>query len=153
MEFIKGPHIQGCIFCVLPEQDQDRENLILHRGKACFVILNKFPYNNGHLMIVPNFHTANYAEVSDAALNEMNQLTKKSLSILDTLYRPQGYNTGINMGEAAGAGVKGHLHLHIVPRWVGDTNFMPVLAETRCLPQHLMKCYDDMLPHFETTSR
>lgn len=153
MEFIKGNPPEGCVFCTLPAQNDDRETLILHRGKNCFVILNKYPYNNGHLMIVPNLHTANYAEVPEEALNEMNQLTKISLAILESQYGPQGYNIGMNLGEAAGAGVKGHLHLHIVPRWSGDTNFMPVLAETRCLPQHLMKCFDDLQPQFARSKK
>jgi ATP adenylyltransferase len=146
MEFIKGKPPQGCVFCDLPAQKNDRENLIVYRGKECFIILNKYPYNNGHVLIVPNLHVATYTDVPDSALVEMNALAKKSMKALDASYAPQGYNIGINQGEAAGAGVKHHLHLHIVPRWSGDTNFMPVLAETKSLPQHLMKSFDDLYP-------
>lgn len=146
MEFIKGTPPNECVFCSLPAKKEDRESLILHRGASCFVIMNKFPYNNGHMMIVPYLHTANYGEVPAATMSEMNAFTKSSIEILGELYQPQGYNIGMNLGEAAGAGIKHHLHLHIVPRWSGDTNFMPVLAETRCLPQHLEKSYDDLLP-------
>jgi ATP adenylyltransferase len=144
MEFIKGKPPAGCVFCDLPADDKDRENLIVHRGKEAFIILNKYPYNNGHVLIVPNLHVANLLEVPDSTLTEMNALSKKAMRALDTIYSPQGYNLGINQGEAAGAGVKHHIHLHIVPRWMGDTNFMPVLAETKSLPQHLQKSFDDL---------
>jgi ATP adenylyltransferase len=144
MEFIKGTPPDGCIFCTLPKENRDRDNLIVHRGRESFIILNKFPYNNGHVLIVPNVHVAAYEEVPDSALAEMNRLAKKAMRALGRTYQPQGYNIGINQGEAAGAGVKHHIHLHIVPRWMGDTNFMPVLAETKSLPQHLMKSFDDL---------
>ncbi len=145
MEFIKGKPPQGCVFCDLPaDKNNDRQNLIVHRGKEAFIILNKYPYNNGHVLIVPNLHVANLLEVPDSALTEMNALSKKAMRALDEIYSPQGYNMGINQGEAAGAGVKHHIHLHIVPRWMGDTNFMPVLAETKSLPQHLLKSFDDL---------
>ncbi len=153
MEFIKGKPPQGCVFCTLSKQTQDAENLIVHRGKLSFVILNKYPYNNGHLMIVPNAHIGTYLEVPDEVLTEMNTLAKKAMRALETHYAPQGYNVGMNVGEAAGAGVKHHVHLHIVPRWNGDTNFMPVLAETRCLPQHLVKSYEDLHAAFEKESQ
>jgi ATP adenylyltransferase len=144
MEFIKGKAPQGCVFCDLPAEQNDRENLIVHRGKEAFIILNKYPYNNGHVLIVPNLHVATLLEVPDSALTEMNALSKKAMRALDAIYNPQGYNMGINQGEAAGAGVKHHIHLHIVPRWMGDTNFMPVLAETKSLPQHLLTSFDDL---------
>lgn len=144
MEFIKGKPPEGCIFCTLPRETKDAENLILHRGRSCFIIMNKYPYNNGHLLIVPNAHVGTFLEVPDETLNEMNALAKRAMRALEKQYAPQGYNVGMNLGEAAGAGVKNHVHLHIVPRWNGDTNFMPVLAETRCLPQHLIKSYDDL---------
>ncbi len=149
MEFIKGKPPEGCVFCTLPREAKDAENLILHRGKSSFVILNKYPYNNGHLMIVPNAHIGTFLDIPEAVLAEMNALAKRAMRALEKQYSPQGYNMGMNLGEAAGAGVKHHVHLHIVPRWNGDTNFMPVLAETRCLPQHLIKSYDDLHAAFE----
>src|SRR4051794_32875599 len=151
MEFIKGKPPAGCVFCTLPAETNDRENLIVFRGKESYIILNKYPYNNGHVLIVPNVHVANFVEVPDTALTEMNSLAKKAMRALDASYQPQGYNIGVNQGEAAGAGVKHHIHLHIVPRWSGDTNFMPVLAETKSLPQHLMKSFDDLQKHLERT--
>lgn len=150
MEFIKGDPPKGCVFCTLPADTNDRENLIVHRGKECFLILNKYPYNNGHVLVVPNAHIALFTEVPDSALTEMNALAKKAIRALDAIYKPQGYNMGINQGEAAGAGVKHHLHLHIVPRWMGDTNFMPVLAQTKSLPQHLLTSFDDIKAALET---
>ncbi len=144
MEFIKGSQPKDCIFCTLPADTRDKENLIAYRGKESYIILNKFPYNNGHLLIVPNQHVATYLEVPDSTLTEMHALSKKALRALDKCYQPQGYNFGINQGEAAGAGVKHHLHLHIVPRWAGDTNFMPVIGETKSLPQHLSKSFEDL---------
>jgi len=148
MDFIKGSAPQGCIFCVLPAQKEDRQNLIVHRGKNAFIILNKFPYNNGHLLVIPNLHAAAYLDVPDAVLTEMNALTKLAMRALEEKLRPHGYNIGMNLGEAAGAGVKGHLHVHIVPRWSGDTNFMPVLADTKCMPQHLLASFDELSPWF-----
>jgi ATP adenylyltransferase len=144
LEFIKGPPATECVFCALPKQSNDQEALILHRGNECYVVLNKYPYNNGHLMVIPFFHTADYALVTPSALSEMNHLTKLCLKVLKERYQPQGFNIGMNLGEAGGAGIKEHLHLHIVPRWNGDTNFMPVVAETRCLPQHLVTCFNEL---------
>jgi ATP adenylyltransferase len=149
LEFIKGNPPQGCVFCTLPAANDDRESLIVHRGKTCFVILNKFPYNNGHLMVVPFEHTNVFQNLTPEVLTEIQTLSQLCLRVLSERYQPQGFNLGMNLGEAAGAGIKGHLHQHIVPRWTGDTNFMPVLAETRCLPQHLLACYDDLVPLFQ----
>lgn len=152
LEFIKGPAPTGCVFCTLPKHGNDTEALILHRGQECYVILNKYPYNNGHLMVVPYLHTADYSALSPSTLGEMNQLSKLCLKALKDRYQPQGFNMGMNLGEAGGAGIKEHLHLHIVPRWNGDTNFMPVVAETRCLPQHLTTCFNELQPLFKTES-
>lgn len=149
MEFIKGKATAGCVFCDLPKQKNDRENLILMRAKDSYIIMNKFPYNNGHLLIVPNAHIAEFPEVPDAVLTEMNHLTKLGIRALERCYKPQGFNVGINLGEAAGAGVKGHVHTHIVPRWSGDTNFMPVVAETKSLPQHIMASFDQIQEELE----
>jgi len=149
MEFIKGKATAGCVFCDLPKQKNDRENLILMRARDSYIIMNKFPYNNGHLLIVPNAHIAEFPEVPDVVLTEMNHLTKLGIRALERCYKPQGFNVGINLGEAAGAGVKGHVHTHIVPRWSGDTNFMPVVAETKSLPQHIMASFDQIQEELE----
>ena len=148
MDFIKGDMPQGCVFCTLPQETDDRNNLIVARGQNAFVIMNKYPYNNGHLMIVPNLHLADFTQVPLDVLAEMNLLTQKALRALASAYRPEGYNMGMNLGHAAGAGIKDHLHLHIVPRWVGDTNFMPVVADTKSMPQHLQASYDQIAEQF-----
>lgn len=153
MEFLTDPKSAGtpggCVFCSLLAEKEDRKNLILHRSEQAFVILNKFPYNNGHLMIVPNRHLADYAALTDGELTEMNRLSKHVVRSLTESYAPQGFNLGMNLGAAAGAGIRDHLHLHVVPRWVGDTNFMPVLAETKAMPQHLLASYDQLHGYFE----
>lgn len=148
MEFIDGEKPQGCVFCVLPREKDDRKNLIVHRGEQAFVILNKFPYNSGHLMVVPNVHESDYTALKPEVMTEMNLLTQQALRALKGAFGPEGYNLGMNLGAAAGAGIKDHLHLHIVPRWVGDTNFMPVIGETKCMPQHLLTTYDKLAENF-----
>lgn len=143
MEYLKDHKpTTDCIFCKFVSEQNDKQNLIAHRGTHCFVILNKFPYNNGHVMVVPNEHVPQFDELSETVLKEMNELIKISSKALDQCYKPQGYNLGMNIGEASGAGVKDHLHMHIVPRWNGDTNFMPVLAETKTMPQHISASYE-----------
>lgn len=148
MEFLKGPREQGCVFCMLPADTKDRDNLILHRGKKAFVILNKYPYCNGHLMIVPLRHTAEFHSLAADEIAEMNSLAQHGVKALSEAYEPAGYNLGMNLGVAGGAGIKDHLHLHVVPRWVGDTNFLPVLGETRSMPQYLLSSYDALSPYF-----
>lgn len=134
----------GCIFVDLPAQANDRENLILHRGKTAFVMLNAFPYTSGHLMIAPFKHTAEMSELDDAELLEINQLVSKCLGWLKSAYNPDGFNIGVNLGSAAGAGIPTHIHWHIVPRWAGDTNFMPVVGDVRVLPQNLEETFDKL---------
>ena len=124
----------GCIFCTALEADPDSA-LVLHRGPRCFVILNKFPYNNGHLMVVPIRHVGTLAETHSDELGELVGLTRTAEMALTEAYSPHGLNVGINIGRAAGAGAPGHLHVHLVPRWDGDTNFMTVAAETRVVPE------------------
>lgn len=135
----------GCIFVDLPAQNRDRENLILYRGSTAFVMLNAFPYTNGHLMIAPFRHTADLGELSDAELLEINQLLARAIRWIGRAYGPDGYNVGINLGSAAGAGIPTHVHWHIVPRWKGDTNFMTTVGEVRVLPQSLEESYDKLL--------
>lgn len=137
-----------CIFCVKPKEDKDKDNLILFRGKHAFVIMNLYPYGNGHLMIVPYEHARELNELPEGALLDLMLLTRKSENVLKKIFQAQGFNIGINLGKAAGAGIDEHLHIHIVPRWAGDTNFMPVLADIKVIPQHIGATYDLLLPFF-----
>jgi ATP adenylyltransferase len=132
---------QECIFCAKPASDDDEANLIVHRGERCFVILNLFPYTNGHLMIAPYEHLATLGELDPDTVAEMMRLTQRAMAVLEDRYEPHGYNVGFNQGRVAGAGVEHHIHMHVVPRWGGDTNFMPVLADTRVMPQTLSESY------------
>jgi ATP adenylyltransferase len=138
----------GCVFCDLPAQDDDERTLILQRGERCYVIMNLYPYNNGHLLIVPYAHVDTLAALDTATLTEMTTLAQRAQGVLEDRMRPQGFNIGINQGRAAGAGIADHLHMHIVPRWVGDTNFMPVLGDVRVMPQHLDETYALLAPGF-----
>jgi ATP adenylyltransferase len=127
---------EGCIFCRALAGD-DEEGLVVHRGRSAFVVLNRFPYATGHLMVAPIRHTGELADLEDDELVEMHRLATSGLGALAETYGPQGYNLGWNLGRIAGAGVLDHVHLHVVPRWAGDTNFMPVLADVKVLPEHL----------------
>lgn len=140
LEFVKaasGEDPLACVFCAAPAGADDRASLILHRGKTCFVILNLYPYTNGHLLIAPYRHLATPGELDADERAELWDLLDRCLDTLDRTLHPHGANAGLNLGRSAGAGIEGHLHLHVVPRWNGDTNFMPVLADTRVIPQHL----------------
>ena len=128
---------EGCIFCKIQSGPDGPENLIVHRGRFAYVILNRYPYTSGHIMVVPFVHKPNLEELDAAIRAEMMELTSKATSVLRKIYNSQAFNVGVNIGEAAGAGVKEHVHMHIVPRWAGDTNFMSTLAETRVLPELL----------------
>lgn len=130
-----------CIFCTKPESGDDRQALIAHRGERCFVILNLFPYTNGHLMIAPYEHIGAIQEIPPETTAEMMALAQQAITLLEEEYRPHGFNVGFNQGRVAGAGVEHHIHMHVVPRWGGDTNFMPVLADTRVMPQTLDQTY------------
>lgn len=132
----------GCIFVDLPSRAEDRDNGILYRGKLAFVMLNRYPYTNGHLMVAPYKHTAEMSELSDQELLEINHLVSRSLDWLREAYRPEGFNIGVNIGKVAGAGIPTHIHWHIVPRWGGDTNFMSVTGNARVLPQSLEDSFD-----------
>jgi ATP adenylyltransferase len=133
---------EDCIFCAKPRAGDDRENLIVHRGERCFVILNLFPYTNGHLMVAPYDHIASLQGLPADVIAEMMALAQRAMVVLTETYEPHGYNAGINQGRVAGAGYEGHIHLHVVPRWAGDTNYMPVLADTRVMPQSLEDSYE-----------
>ncbi len=140
--YIKQEKPEDCVFCTKAREHRDAENFIVYRGELSFVILNIFPYNNGHLMIVPYVHVPGIEDLDPATLAEMMALTQHSLGVLRDAMRPTGFNIGINQGAPAGAGVADHVHLHVVPRWVGDTNFMPVLADVRVMPQSLESSYE-----------
>jgi ATP adenylyltransferase len=126
-----------CIFCTKPAEEDDERNLIVHRSERCFVILNLFPYTNGHLMAAPYEHTGKLQDLDPETVAEMMALAQRSMRRLEQVYEPHGYNVGVNQGRIAGAGFEGHIHLHVVPRWGGDTNFMPVIGDTRVMPQSL----------------
>lgn len=128
---------EGCFFCGYPERCDDEGCLIIARGEFCFVIMNKYPYNPGHLMVAPYRHTADFGGLTAGETAEMVALAQKSQRVLNKVMTPQGFNLGMNLGKIAGAGVDDHLHLHVVPRWAGDTNFMPVLGETRVISEAL----------------
>lgn len=132
----------GCVFCIEAEKPDGPDNLILHRGKQAYVILNRFPYTSGHLMVVPFDHQPDLGKLDPLTRAEMIELVNETIPLLELAYRPQGYNIGINIGEAAGAGILGHIHMHIVPRWGGDTNFISSLGNARVLPESLEDTYN-----------
>ena len=138
---IDGPKDKGCIFCAKPNQQKDAANHILLRGKKAFVMMNIFPYNNGHLMIAPYRHVGDLTKLGDAELLEMMTLAQACIRAIAAGMRPDGYNLGFNLGRTAGAGITGHVHLHLVPRWNGDTNFMPVLDGTKVISEALDATY------------
>jgi ATP adenylyltransferase len=144
LQYIKSDKAGDCIFCAKPAADDDPASLIVHRGERCFVMLNAFPYTNGHVMVAPYEHTARLERLEPATATEMMHLAQRSIGVLDSVYRPEGYNVGANLGAVAGAGVEDHVHLHVVPRWKGDTNFMPVLSDVRVLPQTLEDSWSDI---------
>jgi ATP adenylyltransferase len=132
---------QGCVFCSAPAMADGVENLIAFRGQRAYVILNLYPYTSGHVMVVPFEHKSNLDELDGPTRAEMIELTSRCMTVLRSLYNPQAFNMGANIGEAAGAGVKEHVHFHVVPRWAGDTNFMSALAQTRVLPETIADTY------------
>lgn len=140
IEYITGEKDNGCIFCDKPEEGKDKENLILFKGETSFIIMNRYPYSNGHLMAVPYRHTNNMSDLNEAERLELMNLTTKCIEILDIM-NPDGFNIGMNLGTAGGAGIDDHLHFHIVPRWNGDTNFMPLIGDVKVMPEYLEDTY------------
>ena len=137
LEYVQGTdEIEGCVFCRAADGDDD-EQLVVHRGERAFALLNKFPYASGHLLVAPYRHGANFADLEDDEALEVHRLAASGIAALASVYRAEGYNLGWNIGRIAGAGIVDHGHLHVVPRWGGDTNFMPVLADIRVIPEHL----------------
>ena len=151
MTYIEGTNnkAEGCVFCNAQAMSDGVENLIAFRGEFSYVILNRFPYTSGHLMVIPFAHVATIEELDSQARAEMMELTSRCNSELRKIYKPHGFNVGINIGEAAGAGVLGHVHIHIVPRWAGDTNFMASVGATRVLPEALEDTYKRIRQAFE----
>jgi ATP adenylyltransferase len=142
--------MKGCIFCQALKLKDDRKALILHRAQHNFIILNKYPYTPGHLMIAPIQHIDSIEKAEKASTDEMADLLKLSLKVLKKAYDPQGFNTGMNIGDSAGAGVTSHYHLHVVARWKGDSNFMPLIGETKVVIQDLNKSYETLQPIFRS---
>lgn len=141
IEYIEKAKESGCILCQKPRENNDGVNFILYRGQHNFIILNAFPYNPGHLMVAPYRHTGNLPDLTDEEVKEHFDLIKKGLALLKEVMEPSGFNIGLNLGKVAGAGIAEHLHTHIVPRWEADTNFMPVLSNTRVMPEALAATY------------
>ena len=141
IEYIRMQKPAGCILCDKPEQKDDVANYILYRGDNNFVIMNSYPYNPGHLMVAPYRHVANLEELTDAERHEHFDIVSRSIKLLKEVFGPAGFNIGMNIGKVAGAGIDDHIHTHIVPRWQGDTNFMPVIADVRVVPEALAETY------------
>jgi ATP adenylyltransferase len=141
MEYIEKAKEEGCLLCQKSRENNDEANFILFRGQNNFLILNAFPYNPGHLMVAPYRHIASLQDLTDEGAKEHFDLVKKSLELLERTLKPAGFNIGLNIGRVAGAGIEGHLHTHIVPRWQGDANFMPVLSDTRVISEALTATY------------
>jgi len=148
MEYIQMKKPEECILCETPEQNSDALNHILYRGGKNFVIMNRYPYNPGHLMIVPYRHIASLEELTDEELYEHFDIVSRSIKVLRQAFNPAGFNLGINIGKVAGAGIEDHIHTHIVPRWQGDTNFMPVIADVRVVPEALAETYQKLKGKF-----
>ncbi|MBE0480712.1 MAG: HIT domain-containing protein [Dehalococcoidia bacterium] len=148
VEYIRGSKEKACIFCQKPREDDDTSNYVLFRGKSNLVMLNKYPYNPGHLMVAPYKHISSLDGLGQEELFEHFDLVRKSVRVLTEVYKPAGFNIGINMGKVAGAGVEDHIHTHIVPRWNGDTNFITVVSDVRVIPEALAATYENLKGSF-----
>jgi ATP adenylyltransferase len=153
LQYVTQEKPSGCIFCEKPRSSDDRANYIVYRGRLAFVILNAFPYNNGHLMVAPYAHLAELEELPSETSHDMMDLAQLCARALKAKFSPDGLNLGLNLGAAAGAGIKDHLHLHLVPRWRGDTNFMPVIGDVRVIPQSLDQSYQILADAFAELKR
>ena len=152
IQYITGDKEEGCIFCTKPKERNDKKNLILYTGETGFIIMNRYPYSNGHLMAVPYKHTNNLSDLTQEERLELANLTIKCTDILQAI-RPDGFNIGMNLGRAGGAGIDDHLHYHIVPRWNGDSNFMSVIADVRVMPEYLEETYETLSKHLKSLER
>ena len=144
IEYILGEKESKCIFCEKPKQEKDEDNYILFRGRSCLVMLNAYPYNNGHLMIAPYRHIDSVEDLDHDEAREMMEILSRMITLLKKVLRPEGFNVGMNLGSVAGAGVADHLHLHVVPRWEGDTSFMPLISDTKIISESLRKTYQKL---------
>jgi len=153
MEYMENSKPEGCILCIQADNLHDRERLILYRSKFSLVMLNRYPYTNGHLMTAPLRHTADIDSLTDEEMLDLFKILKMSRNILHKEISPHGYNVGMNIGRAAGAGIDDHLHIHLVPRWSGDTNFMSVIPDLRVIPEILLTTYDRLLPEFAAAGK
>ena len=144
MGYIEGVKPEGCVFCLEQSVEGDRERLVLHRSSFSFIIMNLYPYTNGHLMVIPCKHTSSLDDLDEAELLDFMKTLRLGRMLLERAFAPQGFNIGMNLGQAAGAGVADHLHFHIVPRWIGDSNYMTVTSETRVIPESLSATYEKL---------
>lgn len=149
IDYILGPKPDECVFCLPNSTEEDRERLVLYRGRKCFVIMNKFPYNNGHIMVCPYRHVMNLEDLDEKESAEMMLLLRQCAPILKRHFHCEGLNIGLNQGQAAGAGIREHLHFHLVPRWNGDSSFIAVMDDVRTMPQYLRETYDALEPMFQ----
>lgn len=149
ISYILGPKPDSCVFCLPEDKAQDAERLVLYRGTHAFVIMNKFPYNNGHILVTPYRHIMDFPSLAAEESHEIMDLLQKCTDILQQRFHCQGINIGLNLGEAAGAGIREHLHFHLVPRWNGDSSFMAVMDEVRMVPEHLHATYAALKPYFD----
>ena len=153
LEYILADKTKDCVFCFDRTEPFDRRGaLIVRESEVTNVILNKYPYNTAHLLVVPKRHISTLEALTPEESLELTTLTRICVKILSSVFKPDGFNIGMNLGRSAGAGIAGHLHQHIVPRWDGDNNFMPVISETRVMPQHILSTYDKLKPHFDDIS-
>ena len=138
----QNPDVEGCVFCALADRTEDRENRVVARSEHAFVLLNNYPYNPGHVMVIPHQHTGEYGALSDEVMLDHARLKAKTFDALEAAFGPDGFNAGLNLGEGAGGSIEEHLHTHVVPRWAGDTNFLPVISDTKVIVEALADTYD-----------
>ena len=154
MEYILSENEEGCFLCELVDAEPSEENLLLFSSERAMVLMNRYPYNNGHILVAPKSHTSDPSEIDAEEYGETMELFRFSLGVLERKLNPEGFNAGLNLGKSAGAGLEDHLHWHIVPRWQGDTNFMPVISDARVIPEAIIKTYDGLVDQFsEFTQR
>lgn len=148
-EYIRGPKEQGCVFCRIATEDKDQDNYVLFRGESCYVVLNRYPYTSGHLMIVPYRHQSDLEGLTAEEIAELMRVAQRVVTIQKQEFQTQGFNVGFNLGQPAGAGIEEHLHLHVVPRWVGDSSFVSTIGNSRVLSISMESIYDSLKKHFK----
>lgn len=152
MEYILSDKESGCFLCDLVEAEPSGDNLLLFRSGQTMVLMNRYPYNNGHLMVAPLVHTSHLSELETSVYYATMELFRFTITVLEEVMTPEGFNAGLNLGRSAGAGLEDHIHWHVVPRWAGDTNFMPVISDTRVIPEGIMETYRKLKPMFDEYS-